>query len=713
MENSNTMTIDFLWARLLAERSVSSTARQRADELAKRRKKAEKTIAYAHVILENHGMSGFSDKFDSSSDHKVIHCESKVSNNSAEEEEEEEEEGSLVGSKMRRNHTNEFSGSEPESSPLPRRSLSWKSGKDSSCSREKKYTDSSTRSRSTFASTTSASPRRRDGKCCRHIRRREARSAVEESQIDNSMLSPQESEIATCFDIKPEILRKSSEKQDAKVNLEGSVAGDLENQKSVASASNYMGEHGSDKDMERALEHQAQLIGQYEEEEKAQREWEEKFRENNNSTPNESREKKRERVRKRERISDTSKLSIRYFKINKKLIKKYPILLRSIRYVSASIRGDFCEPGNHSDITEERDETNAHTPPYPVGTIASEDQEPKAEVEEVRNGKESSKIQFDDVQYKKSSSMLAHESPASDFVFPVAIAKQEQRQSGNYSVPPSHSYQHLESPTGDQSARNIPSHTSNNFSIGDTSGSKNEPYALMPRETPNKLESVLGSLHQAKLSLKNKLNALPPKDSGSIGKAIQPSVGDRPEVPIGYAGLFRVPSDFNIEATTRANIAASSPRLSLTNYYPDAGSALTAVDHFVTSPSTESRPSVSNDDRHLSIPTSLSMENRSRIPSWAPLETQSRFSSRQPFFVPPSLVTGLTHSNGYINTPNIDTSLAVSNTYATRNYPFYPNLVPQMPSNEGPWLFSSSSGAGSSPANPSFHDAPRRPNMYR
>ncbi|GMP22404.1 hypothetical protein CsSME_00000452 [Camellia sinensis var. sinensis] len=36
MGNSNTMTIDFLRARLLAERSVSSTARQRADELAKR-----------------------------------------------------------------------------------------------------------------------------------------------------------------------------------------------------------------------------------------------------------------------------------------------------------------------------------------------------------------------------------------------------------------------------------------------------------------------------------------------------------------------------------------------------------------------------------------------------------------------------------------------------------------------------------------------------
>lgn len=36
MEDSTTMTIEFLRARLLSERSVSRTARQRADELAKR-----------------------------------------------------------------------------------------------------------------------------------------------------------------------------------------------------------------------------------------------------------------------------------------------------------------------------------------------------------------------------------------------------------------------------------------------------------------------------------------------------------------------------------------------------------------------------------------------------------------------------------------------------------------------------------------------------
>lgn len=43
--------------------------------------------------------------------------------------------------------------------------------------------------------------------------------------------------------------------------------------------------NGTESDMERALEHQAQFIAQYEDEEKVQREWEDKFRENNGSTP--------------------------------------------------------------------------------------------------------------------------------------------------------------------------------------------------------------------------------------------------------------------------------------------------------------------------------------------------------------------------------------------------------------------------------------------
>lgn len=43
--------------------------------------------------------------------------------------------------------------------------------------------------------------------------------------------------------------------------------------------------YGTERDMERALKHQAQFIARYEEEEKAQREWEDKFRQNNGSPP--------------------------------------------------------------------------------------------------------------------------------------------------------------------------------------------------------------------------------------------------------------------------------------------------------------------------------------------------------------------------------------------------------------------------------------------
>ena len=96
-------------------------------------------------------------------------CESKVGNGFLKEEE------SSVVSKMRRNHMNEFSGSELESSPLPGRSLSWKSGKDSPHAYEKKYVDSSTRRRSTFASGTSASLKLRVGKSCRQIERRDTK----------------------------------------------------------------------------------------------------------------------------------------------------------------------------------------------------------------------------------------------------------------------------------------------------------------------------------------------------------------------------------------------------------------------------------------------------------------------------------------------------------------------------------------------------------
>lgn len=99
---------------------------------------------------------------------------------------------------------------------------------------------------------------------------------MKELRIDNIVIDTQSSAVAPtseglchCSESGPELLREGLEISEEK----GTNAGQCLNG------------HGGYKDMETALEHQAQLIGRYKEEEKAQRDWEEKFRENSSSTP--------------------------------------------------------------------------------------------------------------------------------------------------------------------------------------------------------------------------------------------------------------------------------------------------------------------------------------------------------------------------------------------------------------------------------------------
>jgi hypothetical protein len=78
------VTIEFLRARLLAERAVSKSARAKLDGLADKvaeleeqlkivslqRKKAEQATADVLAILEENGYNDVSDDYDSNSDHE-------------------------------------------------------------------------------------------------------------------------------------------------------------------------------------------------------------------------------------------------------------------------------------------------------------------------------------------------------------------------------------------------------------------------------------------------------------------------------------------------------------------------------------------------------------------------------------------------------------------------------------------------------------------
>jgi hypothetical protein len=93
--------------------------------------------------------------------------------------------------------------------------------------------------------------------------------------------------VATCsegFTICSDGGLKEGSKIQENILLDSALPGCFENQRNVGNNGIDCNEYGRDKDMEKALEDQAQLIGRYEAMEKAQREWEEKFRENNSST---------------------------------------------------------------------------------------------------------------------------------------------------------------------------------------------------------------------------------------------------------------------------------------------------------------------------------------------------------------------------------------------------------------------------------------------
>lgn len=658
MEDSGTTTIDYLRARLLSERSVSRSARQRADELAKRvaeleeqlkivslqRKRAEKATVDVLAILECQGLSDVSDEFDLSSDQETP-CESKVGHKSTKEEE------SSINSKVSRNKSEEYSGSDVDSSPVRGRSLSWKGRNDSPRSLQK-HKDSSMR-RSSLTSTRSSSPKHCVGKSCRQIRRREAGSTAEEFKTEPVKVGCEENGVATYSEgltICSDGGLKEGSKIQENVLLDGALPGCLENQRNDGNNGLDCNEYGGDKGMEKALEDQAKLIGRYEAMEKAQREWEEKFRENNSSTP------------------------------------------------------DSFDPGSHSDTTEERDEVKPQAP-YPAETVASNAQDAKSEVTaSVNFSKELPKTKPNGVrpplhmggtQNQNTSSSFAFEPVAQEFALPRTKWNQNQESVESYRHQPSFG-SHSQGSPGNQLAHSSSSDVGSSFQKGETSVSRNDLYALVPHEPSGGLGSVLEALKQARVKLEQKINRVPLIEGASVGKAVVPSVpttntGNLMEIPVGCAGLFRLPTDFLLEDGTQVGFLGSGS--GTTNYSPNKGIAVTAGDRLGTSPYLETRSGISTPDRYL--PSRYT-------------KTLSTVYTEKPQF------------DSYLDTINSSSSRYTNTTYPTYpthaaypSYRSYPELLPQMPSNEGfPQSFSSRA-VGVPPANNYFYDDHIRPNMYR
>ncbi|XP_021731469.1 uncharacterized protein LOC110698364 [Chenopodium quinoa] len=515
--DSRMITIEYLRARLLSERSISKATKERADELAKRvkeledqlkvvtlrRKRAEKAALDVYSYLDSLGVSDISEVYESDSNEDESQYDSDMDNGDTTKV------NKAFGPLETEQNDREPLGLEPESTPSSGRSLSWKGRKDSTRLLDKKGLKSSIRSQTSLAQVNS-SPRQRLDKSCRQIKRRESRSTIEEPRHDSSMSNAQDSNAMDCLDRGLDCLdfqsvgsRKSPERFGQRGSGKDKVSCSFETQAREYDAGSSSHEYECSGEMERAHQHQAQLIKCYEAQEKDQREWEEKYGENN----------------------------------------------------------DSCEPGSHSDVTEERDE-NKETVPQLVDVGACHDHKVGTQTNSV--GRKLSITHFNSFKLSpdatsgstekhKFSEMQPSGSPAPEFAFSATNSNQSLEHAARQSL---------------QAGHDDPSY-SGSVSCELQPPWKDDSRSLVPHEEPSyRVKTVLEALHEAKLLIKQQINSFPDTKI-SVGRIIETSVPangdvDWLNIPVGCPGLFRVPSAPDCQSLIQSTLPSSNHLSELT-----------------------------------------------------------------------------------------------------------------------------------------------------
>ncbi|KAM0940345.1 hypothetical protein DsansV1_C18g0149231 [Dioscorea sansibarensis] len=281
MGDSTMMTVEFLRARLLSERLVSRTARQRADQLTYRvieledqlksiaiqRMKAEKAATEVLAILECQGIDGLSQVTSSSSEHDEG-CDKWEENGSTQKR----DEVSRVPTVERNVMKDVLSGPEVEGSEASQgRPLSWKSRSDSPNSHRKLRMKQlkSRQTRTSLFSSTESSGKLELGKSCRRIKRRDTRLATETGGEVEKIEEKSEATQPNQSGDRPD--KNSGDRVDKRFNVASVLLSPNEG--------TCLHVDGEDRDDNKGikLERTDPLIDWYHAEENVQGEWEEKY----------------------------------------------------------------------------------------------------------------------------------------------------------------------------------------------------------------------------------------------------------------------------------------------------------------------------------------------------------------------------------------------------------------------------------------------------
>lgn len=561
-QDPTSVTIEFLRARLLAERAVSKSARAKLDGLADKvaeleeqlkivslqRKKAEQATADVLAILEENGYNDVSDDYDSNSDHE---CYSQSN--------------SVLG-----------------------KSLSWKGRRREPGSSDKIKENRNRRHHRGFECAYFSSPRHRQGRSCRQIRRGEARNVSEDYKRDGNPVEFQENGVRT------EMLPQKNDQVSRTVVDVAVVKGD-DSLNKLSNSNGLEKGNSTDINLERALENRAQVIGSFEEMEETQREWEKNFRENKSSAL------------------------------------------------------DLCDVGNHSDVTDESNGEKAQSP-LQGSTVVPSLRDTRSIANEVDFRESFETLSHGSPDNSVTSPDKCCNSCGSRSVEQDAYSSRDKGKhisespTSEYSQPQSskgineHSSSTIRSPPVTQ-----PNSRGGFFgSTTTTIHEVDDPLVSVKDVKPDTCETVLTALKQAKLSLQEKVNSLHirnpdchsessyPSTPGSYMNTyalpMEPAFSTKPSLPassvgsmvefpvICAAGLFRVPTDFTSDASNRNTFLASSSQNAMVTHMPERDVPLVPGDQLFSRTATnnllntgfqsqlETSPPLSVDDRLSTTP---------------------------------------------------------------------------------------------------------------
>ncbi|KAH7680602.1 hypothetical protein IHE45_05G003500 [Dioscorea alata] len=552
MGDSTEMTIEFLRARLLSERSISRTARQRADQLAKRvmeleeqlravtiqRKKAEKAAVEVLAILESQGADGFSEVIDSSSEHADEDCDEGKENGCAHDG--KRDENSIVLMTKTSEEVDGLSGSEVEASAASNgQSLSWKSHSNSPNSRQKLRLKQfkQRQRRPSLLSNRESLPKYQLGKSCRRIKPKEMGSPAD-NESGKSVLDAEEQSVSTLssnyVDDQPDENGETSRDEIVK----GPPPHD-ENNRTIDGVS--VNDHDEDEEMKRVLQQQEQLIDQFQAEENAQREWEEKYNENKSSMLSAYEVKNQlTAVQAGSNLGQNTNLpdlNSDFQKAEKLSDRQFSSSGRPIAQIPNLIMPNDQKPQG---IIPENNDSNHRV----LAPRHSDGFGPNETFTDGGLGKPSK--QHDMLVGRDGTNMQEFAFPT-EVSFDAITGKQDQALYFEKSDSSSHSNQN-----SNPDFRRFFESTSSWSQSSDHSAAKLTPWGSsemqrrLPQTALNNLGGVLNALQIAKTSLKQQLNASPSPNGGTLAITAPsyPRVqAETLDIPNGAAALFRLPTD--------------------------------------------------------------------------------------------------------------------------------------------------------------------------